>query len=279
MQLRFIKMQGAGNDYIYFDYLSGGEILSANQIEALSDRHFGIGGDGVVFILPSQAADCKMRMFNSDGSEGKMCGNAIRCVAKYAYESGAVLKDSISVETASGIKEIALKIENGIVKSARVKMGSPIFTPEKIPVRLEGERVIGHEVTVDGESYKISCVSMGNPHCVLFVDDVEKAEVAAIGKRLESCKLFPERANIGFAEIVDDKTIKLRVWERGSGETLACGTGACAAVSAAVLNGFCRENEKISVLLPGGKLIIEYTDEGVFMSGGCEKAFEGVVEL
>lgn len=279
MKLEFTKMHGAGNDYIYIDCFDK-EIKDPGRLsEVLSDRHFGVGGDGVVLICPSSIADAKMRMFNIDGSEGKMCGNAIRCVAKYLYDNKVVNKGRISIETLSGIKELALNVQNGKVESVRVNMGKAELNPSKIPVNLDGESVINKAVDISGQEYYITCVSMGNPHAVVFCDDGDGLNLPEIGPKFENDPIFPERVNTEFIKIVDKKTLKMRVWERGSGETLACGTGACAAVTAAVLNGYCKKGEDIKVILTGGELVINYTDECVYMTGGCVKVFEGVVEI
>ena len=280
MKLEFTKMQGCGNDYIYFNCftqkIDNPEALSVS----LSDRHFGIGGDGVVLICPSDVADAKMRMFNLDGSEGKMCGNAIRCIGKYLYEKGIVDKLDISIETLSGIKKLQLNKQGGKITSVKVDMGKAELVPEKIPVLLDGEKVVSREVDIAGGKYKITAVSMGNPHCIVLVDNVDKFDINTYGPKFENDPLFPERVNTEFIKIIDEKTIKMRVWERGSGETWACGTGACAAAVAACENGFCKKNTDITVKLVGGDLVIRYTDDGtVFMTGNAVIAFEGKVVI
>lgn len=280
MKLEFTKMQGCGNDYIYFNCftqkIDNPEALSVS----LSDRHFGIGGDGVVLICPSDVADAKMRMFNLDGSEGKMCGNAIRCIGKYLYEKGIVDKLDISIETLSGIKKLQLNKQGGKITSVKVDMGKAELIPEKIPVLLDGEKVVSREVDIAGGKYKITAVSMGNPHCIVLVDNVDKFDINTYGPKFENDPLFPERVNTEFIKIIDEKTIKMRVWERGSGETWACGTGACAAAVAACENGFCKKNTDITVKLVGGDLVIRYTDDGtVFMTGNAVIAFEGKVVI
>jgi len=279
MRLEFIKMQGCGNDYIYINCFDKEINCPESLSVVLCDRHYGIGGDGVVLICKSDICDAKMRMFNLDGSEGKMCGNAIRCVAKYLYDNGIVKKDIITIETLSGIKTIQVNTQNGLVYSAKVDMGKPELTPSKIPVLLPGESIINEPVEIGGKSYNITCVSMGNPHAVVFCDEIDDLNIAEIGPLFEYNELFPERVNTEFVKVIDRNTIKMRVWERGSGETLACGTGACAAAVAAVLNGYCDKNTDIRVLLLGGELVINYTDETVFMTGDCSKIFEGVVEI
>ena len=219
-----------------------------------------------------------MRIFNQDGSEGKMCGNGIRCVAKYVYDSGIAKKETLDIESLSGVKKINLKIENGVAVAATVDMGAPILQPEQIPVRLEGESVISRPVTIGGRPCEITCVSMGNPHCVVFMDKIDDLHLEKVGPIFEHCELFPDRVNTEFVRVIDSHTLQMRVWERGSGETMACGTGTCAAVVAAVLNGYCPKNEEITVQLLGGTLTIRYTDETVFMTGPAETVFEGEVE-
>ena len=279
MKLAFTKMEGCGNDYIYFNCFEQ-EIISPESLSVcLSDRHFGIGGDGVVLICPSEVADAKMRMFNLDGSEGKMCGNAIRCVAKYLYDNGMVQKDEMTIETLSGIKSLKLYFQNGKVNSATVDMGPAVLEPSKIPVNLSGDSVISRPVKIAGKEYNITCVSMGNPHCVVFMDHLDNLDIERIGPLFEYDPLFPERVNTEFITVVNKTTLKMRVWERGSGETWACGTGACAAAVAAVLNGYCPMNEEITVRLKGGNLSIRYTGDTVYMTGNAVKVFEGIVEV
>ncbi len=277
--LEFTKMHGCGNDYIYINCFER-EIESPEKLAVtLSDRHFGIGGDGIVLICRSSIADAKMRMFNLDGSEGKMCGNAIRCVAKYLYDNGLCIKDRIKIETLSGIKTLDVNTENGFVTSVKVDMGRAELDPSKIPVLLPGDRVINAPLKVRNQTYGITCVSMGNPHAVVFLDDVDSLNLTELGPCFENHEVFPERVNTEFVRVIDRNTVKMRVWERGSGETLACGTGACAAAVASVLNGYCNKGEDIRVLLAGGELIINYTDDRVLMTGGCVKVFEGVIEI
>ena len=278
--LHFVKMQGCGNDYIYFDCfdqcISDPEKLAIK----LSDRHFGIGGDGIVLICPSDIADVKMRMFNIDGSEGKMCGNAIRCVGKYMYDIKKTGKTTVTVETLSGIKTLRLIVSDGKMTKAEVNMGKAELSPSKIPVSIDGERVVGKEIDVAGGKYRVTCVSMGNPHCIIFGDDPKDLDLPTIGPKFEFDPVFPERVNTEFIKVIDSKTLKMRVWERGSGETLACGTGSCAAVVAAVLNGYCNYEEPVTVQLVGGELSIRYCKDGtVYMTGGAEIAFEGTVRV
>lgn len=279
MVYEFTKMHGAGNDYIYFDCFKQ-KIENPNDLSiALSDRHFSIGGDGIVMICPSDVADAKMRMFNIDGSEGKMCGNAIRCVAKFLYDKGICKKEKISIETLSGIKYLDLKIENDKVTQVTVDMGKAILNPKEIPVNFEGETAVKRRAVIDGKEYTVTCVSMGNPHCVVFDEiDPDDIDLHNIGPKFEKNELFPEQVNTEFVKVIDDKTLKMRVWERGSGETLACGTGACATVVAAVENGYCKKGDTVKVILTGGELFIKYTDETVFMTGPAAIAFEGTVE-
>lgn len=279
MKLKFTKMHGCGNDYIYFNCMNG-EIDNPEQLsEKLSDRHFSIGGDGIIMICSSDVADAKMRMFNADGSEGKMCGNATRCIGKYLYDNGIVKSDKISLETLSGIKYLDCTVENGKVKLVTVDMGKAELDPAKIPTTLKGDIAVNVPHTVDGKQYNITCVSMGNPHCIVFGGDPDLIELEKIGPNFENDSIFPERVNTEFAQIIDDKTIKMRVWERGSGETLACGTGACATAVAAVLNGYCKKGEDITLKLRGGDLIINYTDERVLMTGPATVSFTGEVEV
>lgn len=287
----FIKMEGCGNDYIYFDCLKM-PLLEPDRLSILlSDRHFGIGGDGIVLICTSEQADAKMRMFNNDGSEGKMCGNAIRCVAKYLYEHGLVPKEEMAIETLSGIRHVKIKEENHVVVDVCVDMAKPILEAKHIPVsiyklaqrekdlRCKLEQVIHEEVYIGDKAYTITCISMGNPHCVVFVEELETLELEKIGPSFENAPMFPEKVNTEFVKVVDRQTLEMRVWERGSGETLACGTGACASVVAAVLNGYCNKNEEVTVRLRGGELKILYTDETIYMTGNAHKIFEGVIDL
>ena len=276
MLKKFVKMQGAGNDYIYFDCFEGEpEDIPALAVR-LSDRHKGIGGDGLVLICRSDAADAKMRMFNADGSEGNMCGNAIRCVGKYLYDENVCRKEEVSVETKSGIKYLRLYTENGKVKRVRVDMGKADFDPKSLPVLLEGEAV-DRPVKIAGGLHRITCVSMGNPHCVLF-EDPDGADLERIGPLFENDPLFPERVNTEFVKVIGKNALKMRVWERGSGETMACGTGACAAAAAACACGKCDAAQDILVKLRGGDLVI-HVGETVFMTGEAEKVFSGEVEI
>ncbi|PKM62953.1 MAG: carbamoyl phosphate synthase large subunit [Firmicutes bacterium HGW-Firmicutes-21] len=274
-RLNFVKMQGTGNDYIYFENFEG-EITCPESLSiTVCDRNYGIGGDGIVLIERSSIADAKMRIFNRDGSEGKMAGNSIRCVGKYLYDNNHAKSESLSIETASGIKELKLYIFGGQVRSVCVDMGKAELNPEKIPVLLDGEAVIDRAVNISGKDYRITCVSVGNPHCVVFCDRVDAVDIAKVGPQFENNKLFPERINTEFIRVVNKSTLKMRVWERGNGETNACGTGACAAVVAAVENGFCKKGEDITVKLRGGDLIVNYTDDSVTLMGNADLICEG----
>lgn len=281
MKLSFTKMHGCGNDYVYFNCFSD-EVPNPEKLAiSLSDHHFGIGGDGIILICPSDVADAKMRMFNADGSEGKMCGNGIRCVGKYLYDYGMVDgKTQITVETLSGIKTLDLYPENGKVKTVRVDMGAAMLSPKDIPVYLDGERIVDAPLVIDEKVYHITCVSMGNPHCVVFVkEDVDSLDLERIGPKFENNPLFPERVNTEFVNILSDGTLKMRVWERGSGETWACGTGACAVGVTAVLSGLFKKGEDITVHLRGGDLVINYTDQTVLMTGPATTVFEGTIDI
>jgi len=279
MKLAFTKMQCCGNDYIYFNCFDT-EINSPESLSVfLSDRHKGIGGDGVVLILPSVIADARMRMFNLDGSEGGMSGNAIRCVAKYLYDNGIVTKRDMRIETMSGIKELCLSTRNGVVSLVKVDMGRAELRPERIPVNLTGESVIARKVKIGGAEYEITCVSMGNPHAVVFCNSLDDLDLGEIGPLFENDPLFPDRVNAEFVNVMGRNHLKIRLWERGNGETQASGTSACASAVAAFLNGYCDKDTDIKVQLPGGDLIIRYTDETVYMTGDCVKVFDGTVEI
>ncbi len=283
--INFTKMHGIGNDYIYINCL---ESMVENPSELaikMSDRHFGVGGDGIVLIAPSTTADARMIMFNLDGSEGNMCGNAIRCVGKYMYDRVGLKKNPMTIETKSGIKILEFNAPQGIVETVKVNMGATILEPEKIPVNLPGDennQVVNREIEVDEKKYGITAVSMGNPHCVTYMESeeaVDNLEIEKIGPKFENNPIFPERVNTEFVKVIDDHTLKMRVWERGSGETWACGTGACATVVSSVLNGYCPKGEDIKVKLKGGDLVIRYTDEAVFMTGSATFVFDGVMEV
>ncbi len=282
MKLEFTKMQGIGNDYIYCSTFNQ-EINNPEALSVrLSDRHFGIGGDGIILVCPSDVADAKMRMFNLDGSEGKMCGNGIRCVGKFLYDHNMIdikKKDEITIETLSGIKNLKAYTQDGEVKRLRVDMGKAELNPKNIPVKCNKDKMINEKVNISGEDYNVTCVSMGNPHCVVFIDNVDGLDIENVGPKFENDPLFPERVNTEFVKVLNDHTIKMRVWERGSGETWACGTGACAVAVAACENGFCKKGEDITIKLKGGDLVINYTNDTVYMTGDAEKVFDGVVEI
>ncbi len=275
MQIKFTKMHGAGNDYVYINCFEQ-EINNPNELAIkLSDRHKGIGGDGVILICRSEIADAKMRMFNLDGSEGKMCGNGVRCVAEYLFTHDMAKGDTVDIETLSGIKTIK-RVKPGLLT---VDMGAPIFEPEKVPVSGFSKPVINQLIEVNGGGVRTTCLSMGNPHCVTFVDDVAHLNLGLIGPGFEKSHIFPEGVNTEFVKVVDETHLVMRVWERGSGETLACGTGTCASVVAAILCGHCKENTDVDVELLGGTLTIRYTGKTVFMTGNAVTVFEGVVEV
>ena len=279
MQKKFWKMHGIGNDYIYFDCFDWQPDDPAALAVKLSDRHFSVGGDGVVLIMRSAVADARMRMFNADGSEGKMCGNAIRCIGKFLYEIKGMQRPVLKVETLSGIKTLSVNAENGVVRSVRVDMGAAELRPSRIPARFEGERAVNVPLVADGKEYRVTCVSMGNPHCVTFVDDPYSVDLEKTGPAFEHHAAFPERVNTEFVRVDGRNELTMRVWERGSGETWACGTGACAVATAGVLNGFCDAGAEITVHLRGGDLSVSYTPEAVYMTGPAAFAFTGEVEI
>ena len=282
MKIKFTKMHGIGNDYIYISTFENRCIEDFSEIaRVLSDRHFGIGGDGVIFVCPSDNADARMRMFNLDGSEGKMCGNGIRCVCKFLFDHYILdpnKTDTVTIETQSGIKTLFAYPYNEKTQKIRVDMGKAVLTPAEIPVNFEGDTCINKTVSIGGKERNITCVSMGNPHCIVFVDDVKNLDIEKEGGAFEHDPLFPEGVNTEFIKVVDDHTLEMRVWERGSGETLACGTGACASVVAACENGYCKKGENITVHLLGGDLDITYTDEAVFMTGNATTVFSGEID-
>lgn len=274
--MKFTKMQGLGNDYVYVNCLEENVENPSETAVQVSDRHFGIGADGLILIRPSKRADFEMEMYNADGSRGEMCGNGIRCVAKYVYDYGLTDKTHISVETLGGIKYLDLMVEAGKVKQVKVDMGSPVLEAEKIPVKGSGKRVLNQAIQVDGMEYHITGVSMGNPHAVVFLEDVKNLEIEKIGPLFEHHECFPKRVNTEFVHVLDRKHVEMRVWERGSGETLACGTGACAVAVACVLNGL--TEEEVTVKLLGGDLQIRWDREKdtVYMTGPAEVVFDGV---
>ncbi len=281
-KIAFTKMQGIGNDYVYIDCTKE-EVLREEEISAfsikVSDRHFGIGSDGVILIKPSQEADFFMDMYNADGSRGKMCGNGIRCVARFVYDKGLTEKTDLTIETLSGVKKISVTVEDGKAVRATVNMGKPILASTQIPVLWNESNMINEPIAVGGRLFNITAVSMGNPHAVVYVKDIETLPLEQMGPLFEKHKLFPESVNTEFVQIIDRSHLRMRVWERGSGETMACGTGACATVVASVLNGFADRSS--TVILNGGELSITWKDDTdeVIMEGPAEIVFEGEIEF
>ena len=278
--MKFTKMHGIGNDYVYVNCLKEKVEDPAEAARFVSDRHFGIGSDGLILIKPSEVADFQMDMYNADGSRSEMCGNGVRCVAKYVYDYGLTDKTEVDIETGAGIKHIVLTIRDGKVEKARVDMGEPILKPELVPVKGEGDKLVNEPILVDGQQYRMTCVSMGNPHAVVFLDeDVKKLDIEKIGPKFENHERFPKRTNTEFMNVMDRHTMNMRVWERGSGETLACGTGTCASVVAAVLNGFTERDVLVHLL--GGDLEIHWDekDNHVYMTGSATTVFDGEIDL
>ena len=282
--MHFTKMEGCGNDYIYVNGFEEKipQVEKPGLVRRLSDRHFGIGGDGVIFINPAEEADFEMEMYNADGTRAEMCGNGIRCVGKFVYDKGLTDKEQITVVSAGKVKVLELTVEKmtgqqgrGVVTRVRVNMGSPILEPALIPVEAEGSRAINEPITVDGREYRMTCVSMGNPHAVIFTEGVADLELEQIGPLFENHERFPKRTNTEFVEILDRQTVFMRVWERGTGETLACGTGCCATAVACVLNEL--TDDKVTVKLLGGELLIEWDRENnlIYMTGPATTVFEG----
>lgn len=277
--MRFTKMQGCGNDYVYVD--GNAERISPEKkpelVRRLSDRHFGIGSDGVIFINPSDQADFEMEMYNADGTRAEMCGNGIRCVGKFVYDKGLTDKTDITVISAGKIKYLTLFVNEGKVETVKVNMGAPELTAALVPVLCDGVQAVDEPITVQGRAYKMTCVSMGNPHAVVFLDDVENLAIEEIGPYFESHERFPKRTNTEFVNVIDRNTVQMRVWERGTGETLACGTGACATVVACVLNGLTEETVKVKLL--GGDLTVTWDREAdlVYMTGPAVTVFEGII--
>ena len=275
--MKFTKMQGLGNDYVYVNCFEEKIVNPSEVAIKVSNRNFGIGSDGLIMINPSKVADCEMEMYNADGSRSEMCGNGIRCVGKYVYDYGIAKKTSISVETLAGIKYLDFTIVNDKVKLVKVDMGSPELVPANIPIVAEGDVVLDEPILVDGVEYRITGVSMGNPHAVVFVDDVKGLDLESVGPKFENHERFPRRVNTEFVRVLDRNTVEMRVWERGSGETLACGTGACAVAVACILNGV--TEDKVTVKLLGGDLQIEWDKAAnkVYMTGPAEVSFEGEI--
>ena len=277
--MKFTKMHGIGNDYVYVDCFEESVKNPAEVSKFVSDRHFGIGSDGLILISPSAIADFRMNIYNADGSQAEMCGNGIRCVAKYVYDYGLTDKTEISVETLAGIKYLRLQVENGKVASVEVNMGAPILEPKEIPVAVEESPVVNVPVEVKGKIYHMTCVSMGNPHAIIFMNNVKDLDIAAIGPYFENHTVFPKRTNTEFVEVLDRNTVNMRVWERGSDETLACGTGACATTVACILND--KTENEVTVHLLGGDLKIRWDREAnqVYMTGPATVVFDGEITL
>ncbi|MDO4169009.1 MAG: diaminopimelate epimerase [Lachnospiraceae bacterium] len=277
--MKFTKMHGCGNDYVYVNCFTEKVENPGEVSKKISDRHFGIGSDGLILICPSSIADFRMKMYNSDGSEGAMCGNGVRCIAKYVYDYGLTDKTFISLETKAGIKYLDLTVENGKVAMVKVDMGAPITKPADIPAISDKDIIIDEPIVVDGDEYRITCVSMGNPHGVVFVDDTDSIEIEKLGPKFEHHEMFPDRVNTEFIQVIDRGHIKMRVWERGAGETLACGTGTCASVYACILNGLTDKSVDVEVL--GGTIHIDYDEEKhtIFMTGPAAVAFDGEIDL
>ena len=277
--IKFTKMQGLGNDYVYMDAIHQKIENESSLAQFVSNRHFGIGSDGLILICKSDVADFKMRMFNSDGSEAEMCGNGIRCVGKFIYDKGLTDKTTVTIETLAGIKTLELNTKEGKVETVKVDMGEPILNPKEIPVISDEEPVKNLMLEAEGRKFKFTCVSMGNPHAITEVKNTEKFDVEKYGKVLEVDKAFPNKINVEFIQIVDKNHVKMRVWERGAGETLACGTGACATAVACYLNG--KTDRNVEVELLGGKLYIEWNEENnhIFMTGPAVTVFEGMLEI
>ena len=276
--IKFTKMQGLGNDYVYMDAIHQKIENESSLAQFVSNRHFGIGSDGLILICKSDVADFKMRMFNADGSEAEMCGNGIRCVGKFVYDKGLTDKTTVTIETLAGIKTLELNTKDGKVETVKVDMGEPILNPKEIPVISDEEPVKNLMLEAEGRKFKFTCVSMGNPHAITEVEDTEKFDVEKYGKVLEVDKAFPNKTNVEFIQIVDKNHVKMRVWERGAGETLACGTGACATAVACYLNG--KTDRNVEVELLGGKLFIEWNEENnhIFMTGPAVTVFEGMLD-
>ena len=280
MKIKFTKMQGCGNDYVYINGFT--EKIEQEKkpdfVRRVSDRHFGIGSDGVIFINPSEEADFEMEMFNADGSRSEMCGNGIRCVAKFVHDKGMTDAAEFSIISGGQVKYMHLTVEEGVTKAVRVDMGEPVLVPAQVPVIAEGQQAVDEPITVCGQQYRRTCVSMGNPHAVVFWEDVDHLDIEKIGPHFENHERFPRRTNTEFVEVLDRQHVKMRVWERGTGETLACGTGCCATAVACVLNGLTDRHVTVDVL--GGSLTIDWDEatNRVFMTGPAEFVFEGEVE-
>lgn len=275
--MRFTKMHGAGNDYIYIDCFTENVENPKDLAKRLSEKHFSVGADGIVLIKPSNKADCFMDIYNADGSKAKMCGNAVRCTAKYVFDT-KVRRKIIKVDTVSGVKSVEIFIEKGFATGGKVNMGKPIFNGHQIPTRY-GDSIVKNKIlNIENNDYEITCVSMGNPHCVVFHNNIHKLDLEKQGPLFENHEMFPERVNTEFVEIIDKNNLKMRVWERGSGETLACGTGACAVAVASVVNGFCEKNKDIKIHAKGGVLTVKWhKNDNVYLSGNAVKVFDGEI--
>ena len=271
-------MHGIGNDYVFVDCFK--ELIKdpTEVSKQISDRHFGIGSDGLILIMPSEKADARMRIFNADGSEAQMCGNGVRCVAKYIYDHGIIRGKTANIETLAGIKRLELKIDNGKASSVKVNMGKPILEKCKIPVRGDGADVVNENLKIDSKEFKMTCVSMGNPHCIIFDEDIENIPLTKYGPLIENDNLFPERINVHFVQIIEKDRVRIKTWERGSGITLACGTGASAVCVAGVLNK--KTHSKVLAYLPGGDLELEWAEDGnVYMTGPATEVFTGEITI
>lgn len=273
--MKFTKMQGCGNDYVYINGFTEKIGDKPAFVRAVSDRHFGVGGDGAIFINPSEEADFEMEMYNADGTRAEMCGNGIRCVAKYVYDKGLTDKKQISITSFGNVKYVELYVDDGLVRSVKVNMGAPELDAKKVPVKSAMERSVDEPITVNGKEYRMTCVSMGNPHAVVFMENIAKLDIASIGPLFENHEVFPNRTNTEFVEVVDRTHVNMRVWERGTGETLACGTGCCATVAACVLNGL--TEDEVTVWVLGGEIDIRWDRNKnlIYMTGPAETVFEG----
>jgi len=278
--LKFTKIQTCGNDYIYFNCLDYNKITDPESLSIrISDRHLGIGGDGMVLIEPSDIADASVSIYNPDGTLGGVCGNALRCVCKYLYDEGIIRKPEMHVEMCGAIIRMQVSTTGLKASSVMTDMGKAEFLPEKIPVKLDGKKIVGRPVGIGDKEYAITCLSLSNPYCVVFCDDVPDLDLEEIGPKFENAPIFPERVNTMFVLVLDETTLLARVWERGSGETQACGTGACAAAVAAVENGYCKRDTDITVKLLGGDLKINYNGDRILMTGSATKCFDGTIEI
>ena len=276
--MKFTKMQGAGNDYVYINGFTEHVEDKVTFVKWISDRHFGVGSDGAIFINPSETADFEMEMYNADGSRSEMCGNGIRCVGKYVYDHGLTDKKDITVESFGRVKYLTLfPGRDGRIESVRVNMGAPVLKGSEIPVRIDKDTVIGEPITVNGTEYRMTCVSMGNPHAVVFIDDTDNLDIESVGPVFENHELFPNRTNTEFVQVIDKSHVKMRVWERGTGETLACGTGCCATTVACILNGLTGDEVTVKVL--GGEIIVKWDRENnlIYMTGPAVTTFEGEI--